>query len=452
MSRKIFNSIWFSALSAFLISLILIMIFTYGYFSDVQKKRLKTETQLAAQGVNLSGIKFFDGLESGNCRITWIDADGNVLYDNEADSGTMENHLEREEIKMAKEQGFGEAERYSKTLSEKLFYAAQLLPDGTVIRLSNVQSTLWVLLLGFARPIALVILLVLALSLLLASRISQKVVEPINMIDPEKPAAYLGRQELAEVEPLLRNMVRQQLEIKKTQAELEKTAQIRQEFTANASHELKTPLHAISGYAELLENGMVREEDIRPFAGKIRKEAQRMTKLVSDIIDLTKLDSGSGNMQRQNTNLFLIARNAIDSLQQEADSSWITLSLSGGSAVVFGISPVLYSIVYNLCDNAIKYNRPGGSVDAAVRNVEGGTELCVRDTGIGIPAEEQERIFERFYRVDKSHSGEIGGTGLGLSIVKHGVMLHNGKIKVSSEPGLGTEIRVLFPEPVNEHT
>ena len=202
----------------------------------------------------------------------------------------------------------------------------------------------------------------------------------------------------------------------------------------------------------LLENGMVREEDIRPFAGKIRKEAQRMTKLVSDIIDLTKLDSGSGNMQRQNTNLFLIARNAIDSLQQEADSSGITLSLSGGSAVVFGISPVLYSIVYNLCDNAIKYNRPGGSVDAAVRNVEGGTELCVRDTGIGIPAEEQERIFERFYRVDKSHSGEIGGTGLGLSIVKHGVMLHNGKIKVSSEPGLGTEIRVLFPEPVNEHT
>lgn len=452
MSRKIFNSIWFSALSAFLISLILIMIFTYGYFSDVQKKRLKTETQLAAQGVNLSGIKYFDGLESRNCRITWIDADGNVLYDNEADSGTMENHLEREEIKMAKEQGFGEAERYSKTLSEKLFYAAQLLPDGTVIRLSNVQSTLWVLLLGFARPIALVILLVLALSLLLASRISQKVVEPINMIDPEKPAAYLGRQELAEVEPLLRNMVRQQLEIKKTQAELEKTAQIRQEFTANASHELKTPLHAISGYAELLENGMVREEDIRPFAGKIRKEAQRMTKLVSDIIDLTKLDSGSGNMQRQSTNLFLIARNAIDSLQQEADSSGITLSLSGGSAVVFGISPVLYSIVYNLCDNAIKYNRPGGSVDAAVRNVEGGTELCVRDTGIGIPAEEQERIFERFYRVDKSHSGEIGGTGLGLSIVKHGVMLHNGKIKVSSEPGLGTEIRVLFPEPVNEHT
>ena len=452
MSRKIFNSIWFSALSAFLISLILIMIFTYGYFSDVQKKRLKTETQLAAQGVNLSGIKYFDGLESGDCRITWIDADGNVLYDNEADSGTMENHLEREEIKMAKEQGFGEAERYSKTLSEKLFYAAQLLPDGTVIRLSNVQSTLWVLLLGFARPIALVILLVLALSLLLASRISQKVVEPINMIDPEKPAAYLGRQELAEVEPLLRNMVRQQLEIKKTQAELEKTAQIRQEFTANASHELKTPLHAISGYAELLENGMVREEDIRPFAGKIRKEAQRMTKLVSDIIDLTKLDSGSGNMQRQNTNLFLIARNAIDSLQQEADSSGITLSLSGGSAVVFGISPVLYSIVYNLCDNAIKYNRPGGSVDAAVRNVEGGTELCVRDTGIGIPAEEQERIFERFYRVDKSHFSEIGGTGLGLSIVKHGVMLHNGKIKVSSEPGLGTEIRVLFPEPVNEHT
>ena len=446
MSKKIFNSIWFTALFAFLASFIFILFITYGYFSNLQKNQLKTETQLVAQGLSQSGPEYFDNLDSIDCRITWVDANGNVLYDNEADSGTMENHLEREEIKAAMENGYGESERYSKTLSEKLFYSAQLLPDGTVIRLSNVQNTLWVLLLGFAQPLALVILLVLVASLLIASRISQKIVEPINRINPENPKAYLDKPELAEVEPLLRNMVSQQLEIKETQAELEKTSQIRQEFTANASHELKTPLHAISGYAELLENGMVKEEDIRPFAGKIRKEAQRMTKLVSDIIDLTKLDSGAEDTARQDTDLLLIARNAIDSLQQEADVNGITLSLSGDDATVFGVSHVLYSIVYNLCDNAIKYNKPNGKVEISVLDLESGTELCVRDTGIGIPEEEQERIFERFYRVDKSHSGEIGGTGLGLSIVKHGVLLHNGKITVASKPDVGTEIKVLFPK------
>lgn len=446
MSRKIFNSIWFVALGVFLASLTLIMGVMYGYFSDVQMNRLRAETQLAARGASLSGADYFNGFDNPDCRITWIAKNGAVLYDNEANSAAMENHLEREEVRQALETGFGEAVRYSKTLSEKLFYAAQRLPDGSVIRLSNKQNTFWVLLLAFAQPIALVALLTLIVSLLLASRISRKIVEPINLIDPENPAAYLGKEELAEVEPLLRNMVSQQAEIKKTQAALERTSQIRQEFTANASHELKTPLHAISGYAELLETGMVRDEDIRPFAGNIRKEALRMTKLISDIIDLTKLDSGSDGVPKQDTDLLLIAQNAIDSLQQEADGSGITLSLNGENCVINGVSPVLYSIVYNLCDNAIKYNKPDGKVDVSIRDCGKSAELSVKDTGIGIPPDEQERIFERFYRVDKSHSREIGGTGLGLSIVKHGVMLHNGKIKVISKPDQGTEIKIMFPK------
>lgn len=446
MSKKIFNSIWAVALSVFLASLIFFMGVCYSYFSSVQKKQLRIETQLASQGVSKIGMDYFDGLESCDYRITWIAADGTVLYDNEADSSEMENHLERAEVKEAIASGFGESSRYSHTLSEKLFYAAQLLPDGTIVRLSSVQITFLTLLLGFGQPIAIVAFLALILSFVLASRLSKKIVEPINLIDPEKPADYLNKEELLEVTPLLQRMRSQQAEIKRNQAELEKTSRIRQEFTANASHELKTPLHAISGYAELLENDMVKPEDIRPFAGKIRQEAQRMTQLVGDIIDLTKLDGGSEGMQWEDTDLLLAAQNAMDSVQAEADEKNVSLSLDGESALLYGIPQVLYSIVYNLCDNAIKYNKPHGSVAVSVRNSGDSVLLSVCDTGIGIPAEYQDRIFERFYRVDNSHSKEIGGTGLGLSIVKHGVMVHNAEISVESAPGEGSTFTVLFPK------
>lgn len=444
MSKKIFNSIWTVALSVFLASLLFFMGVSYSYFSGVQKNQLRIETQLAAQGVSQTGMAYFDGLEDCGYRITWIAADGTVLYDNGAVASEMENHLEREEVRDALKTGFGESGRYSKTLMEKLFYAAQALPDGTVVRLSSVQTTFWTLLLGFAQPVAIVAFLALILSLTLASRLSEKIVEPINRIDPEKPAEYLNKEELEEVMPLLHRMSSQQAEIRRNQAELEKTSQIRQEFTANASHELKTPLHAISGYAELLENNMVRPEDIRPFAGKIRQEAQRMTQLVSDIIDLTRLDGGSEGMQWEDTDLLRIAQNAMDSVQAEADEKNVSLSLEGESAPLYGIPQVLYSIVYNLCDNAVKYNKPNGSVEVSVRSRGNAVVLSVRDTGIGIPAEYRSRIFERFYRVDKSHSKEIGGTGLGLSIVKHGAMVHNAEISVDSTAGEGSVFTVTF--------
>ena len=300
--------------------------------------------------------------------------------------------------------------------------------------------------LGFAQPICVVILIALVLSLVLASRISKTIVEPINNINLDEPMQYVGREEYAEIEPLLRRMATQQAQLRRDQQALEKNSQIRQEFTSNVSHELKTPLHVISGYAELMENGLVKEEDIRPFARKIRTESLRLTALVADIIDLTRLDGGAAEMQRQETDLYRIAENAADSLQAEAEEAGVTLTVRGSSAMIDGIPQVLYSIVYNLCDNAIKYNRPGGSVKVTVGNYPGYAKITVSDTGIGIPESCLDRIFERFYRVDKSHSKEVGGTGLGLSIVKHGVMIHHAQIKVQSTPGKGSDFTITFPK------
>lgn len=228
--------------------------------------------------------------------------------------------------------------------------------------------------------------------------------------------------------------------------EKEKAEQIRREFTANVSHELKTPLHSISGYAELLKNDMVKENDKIPFAGKIYDEAQRMIRLVEDIISLSHLDEGAGDMQRENVDLYEVARKAVQSLEPQADAASVTLEVSGATAVLNGIAQLLYSMVYNLCDNAIKYNHKNGKVIIKVQNESSQVTLSVQDTGIGIAPEHQERIFERFYRVDKSHSKAVGGTGLGLSIVKHAAKIHHAKMDVKSISGKGTTIIVTFPK------
>ena len=270
MSRKIFTAIWGAALAVFAASLVFIMGVSYNYFTGVQMKQLHAETALAAQGVSLCGKDYFTGLSTGDYRVTWIDADGTVLFDTGADASRMENHLEREEIRQALQNGTGEARRYSPTLADRQLYAAQRLPDGTVLRLSVVQLALWSLVLGFAQPICLVALLALGLSFLLASRLTKKIVAPINAIDPDNPMQYYEKDEYREVEPLLRRIAAQQAQLRRDRAEIERASLIRQEFTANVSHELKTPLHAISGYAELLESGLARPEDVKPFAGKIR--------------------------------------------------------------------------------------------------------------------------------------------------------------------------------------
>ena len=449
MSRKIFNAIWIVTLSVFLASLAIILGVLYTYFSAEQQDQLQIATQLAAQGVELSGIRYFDDFHEADYRVTWITADGVVLYDNEADSAVMENHLEREEIRTALETGFGESSRYSHTLSEMQLYTAQRLPDGSVLRLSATQASVWRLLLGLALPVLGVIAVALALSFVLASQISRRIVEPINTLELDAPAQYIGRSDYAEIEPLLQRLDHQQTQIRHDQAELEKTSLIRQEFTANVSHELKTPLHVISGYAELLESGMARPEDVQPFAGKIRAESQRMAKLVEDIIDLTKLDSGGIGMLWEEADLREIADSALDTLASAAEASGVTLTLEGSNAPLRGIRQYLDSIVYNLCDNAIKYSAPGDQVTVRTESVPEGARLTVIDTGIGIPPEHQDRIFERFYRVDKSRSREVGGTGLGLSIVKHAARLHHASIDLRSSPGRGSTFTVTFPKTEN---
>lgn len=445
MDKKIFKSICLVAGTIFLASLVFIMGITYDYFTRLQQNQLRAETHLASQGVSLAGKKYFEDLQVSDYRVTWIDREGNVLFDSQADTSRMENHLEREEVQQAFSQGYGESSRYSRTLADKQLYAAQRLTDGTVLRLSIVQMSVWMLLLSFARPICIVICIALVMSMLMASSLTKRIIAPINEIDPDNPAQYYNRTGYKEVEPLLRRIASQQEQLKRDNAQIEKASLIRQEFTANVSHELKTPLHAISGYAELLENGMVRPEDVRPFAGKIRMESARMTRLVEDIIDLTKLDNGGAEMVWEDCDLYRIAENAADSLMTTAEAAKVTLNLSGNHVFIYGVPQLLYSIVYNLCDNAIKYHKENGSVWIHVSQNASGAMLQVKDNGIGIPEDCQDRIFERFYRVDKSRSKAAGGTGLGLSIVKHAVIIHKAVIQVNSAPGKGSEFVVFFP-------
>ena len=550
MTKRIFRSICFVAIAVFLASLILIMGVLYSYFSGVQQRQLQMQLELAAQGVTNEETAYFSDLTVRDYRITWIDTDGTVLYDSDALSSDMENHLEREEIKEALATGYGESKRYSATLMDRSLYAAQRLEDGTVLRLSIAQSSILTLVLGMAQPISIVIVLAVVLSVVLAVRLSKSIVKPLNEIDLNHPLSNEGYDELA---PLLRRIDGQQKQLRgqktrleQKQAELdtiigsmsegmvllnehgkivsinpaamallgasqncvgtdmltvsrnldlhdilslalqgqsevqtvgletgqyqisaspimseekvvgaalcffdvtekEKAEQMRREFTSNVSHELKTPLHSISGYAELLQNNMVKQEDIVPFAGKIYREAQRMTSLVEDILSLSHLDEGAEDMEWIEVDLYELAAKAIAGLEAEAKAAEVKMSLHGEYCSLHGVPQLLHSILYNLCDNAIKYNKNGGEVTVSVERQDADAVLTVSDTGIGIPAQEQARIFERFYRVDKSRSKEVGGTGLGLSIVKHAVLIHHGTIEVDSAVDEGTTITVRLP-------
>ena len=447
MRTKIFRSIWLVLVSALLISYALIVGLLYNHFTDEQLAQLRNETKLVSQAVVLNGLDFFDKLGTTDFRITWITADGKVLYDNEADEQAMENHLEREEIRDALQNGYGESRRYSSTLLEQQLYTAQKLPDGTVLRLSVTQTTIWNLFLRFLLPLGAILVIEVILSFVLASSLSRRIVEPLNELNLDSPLENADHEAYTEILPLLRRLDDQHKQLAKDREELEKTSLIRQEFTANASHELKTPLHVISGYAELLESGMVpTEESRRLFAGKIRTESQRMSKLVEDIIDLSQLDGGGVGMTRESTDQYRIAVNAVESLESTAADAGVTLSVSGESAIIYGVPQVLYSIIYNLCSNAIHYSDRGDSAQVTVRDFPDHALLTVSDNGIGIPEKDLDRIFERFYRVDKSHSKEVGGTGLGLSIVKHAAKVHDAEISVKSKLGKGSVFTVKFPK------
>lgn len=395
------SSIVITALIAFVIALALIVATMYSYFANVQRQQLRTETEMASLAVNSQQLRYLESLPKGDYRITWISANGQVLYDSEKESAELENHLAREEVKIALIRGYGESQRYSGTMLTRMLYSAQKLQDGSILRLSMPQHTVLKVIWDMGLPIGIILLLVICFSMIISAKETQK-------------------------------------------ANQEESEAMRREFTANVSHELKTPLHSISGYAELMKNGMVMEQDMGYFADKIYSEAQRMIRLVQDIIVLSRLDEGQENTTRSPVNLYSVAEAAVNSLEHMAEENQVSVELIGQQVVMEGIPQLINSMVYNICENAIKYNRPGGSVVIQVAEFSGHPRISVRDTGIGIPRKDRARIFERFYRVDKSHSKEVGGTGLGLSIVKHAAKLHNAKLEVDSVVGEGTLMVVKF--------
>ena len=551
MSKKIFKYIMLVSSLITVLGLAFVVGILYHYFQGQLMGELKKEAVYISRGVESTGTDYLKKLNDEDSRITYVDESGKVIYDNEANVESMDNHGHRKEIREAEINGEGADERMSSTLSEKTMYYAVRLENGNVLRVSSNQASVWMLLLQLLPPFAAVLILMLLLSGVFASRLSGKVVEPLNGLDLEHPDendAY------DEVQPLLSKIGRQSrqirlqleaarrqqkefsiitenmqegllvidrytmvlsvnssvgklLKVKETKtgeivyllnrseefrgvvgqvlegkhenkilrldgSEIQVIAnpvtrenktegavillvdvtekvereQLRREFSANVSHELKTPLTSISGFAEIMQDGFVKDEDVKVFAGRIYKEAQRLIRLVGDVIRISRLDEGGLPYQWEKLDLYSLTHDIFSTLHEAAEKQEVHMYMEGGSTVLDTVPTIMEEVLYNVCDNAVKYNRRGGEVFVRLKDGEDAVRVNVRDTGIGIPKEDQERIFERFYRVDKSHSKEIGGTGLGLSIVKHGVKTLNGRLWLNSEPGQGTEIIMEFPK------
>lgn len=549
MSKKLFRSTCLVALLVFFLNLVLILGVLYQNYEKQAAAELASEARYIAQGIALAGDRYWEGLITGEQRVTLIAPDGLVLHDSNADPATMGNHLDREEVREAMESGSGSSQRQSETLMEKNIYYALRLDDGSILRLSYTSHTVATMLVTILQPICAIILLALLLAAFLSSRVSKSILDPINKLDLDHPEDVQTYEELT---PLLSRIARQQREIqrqlkqaRKQEEEfrlitenmregflvidsstnlltynnaalrllgiqqptsgsvlhLNRTGQFRQaveevlagkhgeycmdqegrtyrlianavgeeekiigavivildvteenqreklrrEFTSNVSHELKTPLTSISGFAELMKVGGMPGDVVKDFAQSIYEEAQRLITLVSDIIKLSQLDEGA-LPELEPVNLYQLAEETLARLKADAARQQVSVSLTGDNVTVTGVPAILSEMLYNLCDNAIKYNREGGTVEVILEDSPSSVALTVRDTGIGIPEAYQERVFERFYRVDKSHSKAIGGTGLGLSIVKHGAICHDAQVKLESVPDEGTAITITFPK------
>ena len=443
MTKRIFASIGTVAILVFLASLLLILTVLHGYYFNVQKEQMKLQVSLVAEGVELSGVEYLKELAPEEHRITWISADGKVLYDTDEDETGMENHLDREEVEEAFKTGYGESSRISSTMTQRLFYSAKKLSDGTVIRISDARNSIWLLLFGILQPLLLVSVFAILISLFLAHRLSKKIVEPINQLDLDHP---METTDYPEIIPLQKRLAKQQEQIARDKEKLENISTIQRDFTANVSHELKTPIQTISGYAELMQNGMVKEEDLPWVADRLYSESRRMGQLVEDILELSRLENDIETPAREAVDVYTVAQNAVESLAIKAEQSDVTLELTGDHVDIIGVPEQVHAILYNLCDNAIRYNRPGGSVSVRVSGDNVDAVIEVADTGIGIPESDYDRIFERFYQVDKSHSRKVGGTGLGLAIVQYAVGTHNGSIHVESVENAGSTFTVTLPK------
>lgn len=415
----------------------IISVILYNRNLDLLKSEVKQEAEYICTAVNISGPSYLEQMSQVDerTRVTQVDDEGNVLYDSSSEEDDMENHGTREEIEEALSSGTGEAVRMSDTMGRELYYYAVLLDDGSVLRVAKSMDNLALTALNVLPVMGILAVVTMALALLLAKWQTKRLIKPINELDLEHPLENTLYEEL---NPLLVAMDKQN-------KEKEAVSNMRKEFSANVSHELKTPLTSISGYAEIMKNGMVRSADIPVFSERIYKEARRLITLVEDIIKLSKLDEESVELEKEEINLYELTREVVSHLAPLASQKHIRIEITGEQVQCFGIRQILDEMIYNVCENAIKYNNEGGRVSVWVGNTLEGPKISVSDTGIGIPQEHQERIFERFYRVDKSHSKERGGTGLGLSIVKHGALLHGAKVSVESTPGKGTRMEMLFP-------
>ena len=551
MTKKIFKSIMFVCALVLAVGLAAVMGILYSNFDGQMRKELSKEAAYLSYGVEQQGVDYLKNTKDKSARITYIDKDGTVLFDNEADVSEMKNHSDRIEFQKAEKYGAGESSRYSDTLSEKTIYYALRLKDGTVLRVSGTQDSVLTLVENLIFPLCGLLCLMLILSGIMASVISKRIVKPINELDLESPKENQIYEELS---PLLSKIHRQnreiqnQLELAKQQQEefslitenmqeglividkytmilsanssawnlfhmdrvrqgesvycldreeefrhaieqvlsgehtelvlklngsdiqlianpvirdkktegavvllvnvtekLERES-LRREFSANVSHELKTPLTSISGFAEIMQGGLVKCEDIPQFAGRIYKESQRLLQLVEDVIQISQLDEEKTSYVWEPVDVYQVCKNAFESLKEKAKRLNVHLYICGERMKMEAVRTLLEEAIYNVCDNAIKYNRNDGSVSVFLTQTAQEIQIVVKDTGVGIPKEDQDRVFERFYRVDKSHSKEIGGTGLGLSIVKHAVGALKGSVILRSEEGNGTEITLRFPK------
>ena len=548
MTGKILRISYLVAISALLASALLFFGVMYRDYEDGAFARLRAEAAAIAQGLDAVGSDYFDSFAPDD-RVTWIAANGTVLYDSAAPAQLLESHAGREEIDQALQTGEAQTSRYSKTLLQRTFYYAKLLEGGTVLRVSCTQNSLPAMILMLLTPFLWVATLVLILCGVLSYRLARQITKPLNAINPDNPAPLPSYPELTPLFDKLREQNRtigkqmNELQLRQREftaitenmregfllvdckmhvlssnhsalevlggrelkpgcllydaecsqeifdavdtalsgshaellltidetswqvlanpvvasgqvagavvlfmdvTEREQRERLRREFSANVSHELKTPLTSISGFAELMKEGLVPPEKIPEFSGDIYKESLRLIGLVNDIIQLSRLDENSTQFQRAPVDLYDLCAQSIERLSTVAARQSVTLALTGEHAEIMGVEQLLKEMIYNLLDNAIKYNVPGGSVTASVRKSAGRTILSVADTGIGIPYAHQPRVFERFYRVDKSHSKEVGGTGLGLSIVRHAAQYHGARLELKSQPGKGTTITVTF--------
>lgn len=461
LSHRVFATIFLCAMAVIVAFTVLGAFFVQNTLADATSANLSQETELIAAALNeqQEPIAFLRSLDREDLRITLINKDGSVAYDNEASPSMLPNHGDRPEVVKAFESGSGSAERASSTLDEIMLYRAVRLNNGQVVRLAQAQPGVAAILMSLVAPMLLIAAAGAVLSFFLARRESRAIIEPLQEVDLDHPRRSYEHA-YAEMVPMLERIESQRQELKRQMAVLADNDRMRREFTANITHELKTPLTAISGYAELIANGMVEgEDDLRNFGGRIYREAGRLAALVNDILTLSNLDEAERATEGEavpigSTEPIELSR-AITTveqrLEQVARQSDVTIVRKTKPVVVEGVPRLIDELIYNLASNAIRYNQPGGTVTLRCgTNDEGHPYLTVADTGIGIAPEEQGKVFERFYRVDKSRSKARGGTGLGLAIVKHAAVYHHASLDLSSELGVGTTITVTFPVQQDE--